>query len=108
MFLWKDFILPGFPDDACMAMNEGNTDLFEVPRWLRREQHIGPTYLKLEGQNPSGSFKDRGMSVAVSEVLRLQLNYPELGITGICCASTGDTSAAAAAYAAYARDRLDV
>ncbi len=107
VFEWRDFILPGFPYEACMALFEGCTDLFEVPDWLRNKLGIGPTFLKLEGQNPSGSFKDRGMSVAVSEVLRLQLGYPQLGITGVCCASTGDTSAAAAAYAAYARDRLD-
>lgn len=106
VFGWKDFILPGFPDEACMALNEGCTDLFEVPPWLQKELGLGKTYIKLEGQNPSGSFKDRGMSVAVSETLRLQLNYPDLKIEGICCASTGDTSAAAAAYAAYARDRL--
>lgn len=106
VFGWKDFILPGFPDDACLAMNEGRTDLYEVPKWLLNELQLGPTFLKLEGQNPSGSFKDRGMSVAVSETLRLQLHYPELGISGICCASTGDTSAAAAAYAGYAHDRL--
>lgn len=106
VFAWKDFILPGFPDEACLAMFEGNTDLFETPEWLRKELGVGPTFLKLEGQNPSGSFKDRGMSLAVSETLRLQIMYPELGITGVCCASTGDTSAAAAAYAAYARDRL--
>ena len=106
VFAWRDLILPEFPYEACLALFEGCTDLFEVPEWLRRELGIGPTYLKLEGQNPSGSFKDRGMSVAVSETLRLRMNYPELGITGVCCASTGDTSAAAAAYAAYARDRL--
>lgn len=106
VFLWHDFILPGFPEEACMAMHEGCTDLFELPEWLCKEQGLGPTFIKLEGQNPSGSFKDRGMSVAVSETLRLQLEYPDLGITGICCASTGDTSASAAAYAAYVRDRL--
>ncbi len=106
VFGWKDFILPGFPDEACMALNEGCTDLYEVPHWLQKELGLGKTFIKLEGQNPSGSFKDRGMSVAVSETLRLQMNYPELKIEGICCASTGDTSAAAAAYAGYARDRL--
>lgn len=106
VFGWKDFILPGFPDAACLSMNEGHTDLFELPGWLRRELGLGPAFIKLEGQNPSGSFKDRGMSVAVSETLRLQLMHPGLGIEGVCCASTGDTSAAAAAYAAYARDRL--
>ncbi|MBI1387520.1 MAG: pyridoxal-phosphate dependent enzyme [bacterium] len=107
VFAWKDMLLPGFPDEACLAMNEGNTDLFESPGWLIREMGLGPTYLKLEGQNPSGSFKDRGMSVAVSETLRLQLMHSDQGVTGVCCASTGDTSAAAAAYAAYARDRLE-
>jgi threonine synthase len=106
VFGWKDFILPGFPDDACLAMYEGCTDLFEIPQWLIKELGLGPSYIKLEGQNPSGSFKDRGMSVAVSETLRLQMNFPDLGIQGVCCASTGDTSASAAAYAAYARDRL--
>ncbi|MBD3267314.1 pyridoxal-phosphate dependent enzyme [bacterium] len=107
VFLWKDMILPDFPDQACLAVNEGCTDLFELPQWLLKELGLSSVFLKLEGQNPSGSFKDRGMSVAVSEVLRLQTEYPHLGITGVCCASTGDTSAAAAAYAAYARDRLD-
>ncbi len=106
VFLWRHFIIPNFPEEACMAMFEGCTDLFELPSWLRKEQGLGPTYLKLEGQNPSGSFKDRGMSVAVSETLRLQMEYPDLKINGICCASTGDTSASAAAYAAYAKDRL--
>ncbi len=103
VFEWREIILPEFPVEASMALFEGCTDLFELPLWLRKELGVGPTYLKLEGQNPSGSFKDRGMSIAVSEVLRLQMAYPELGITGVCCASTGDTSAAAAAYAAYAR-----
>lgn len=107
VFAWKDLILPGFPDEACLSMREGTTDLFQLPQWLQRELGLGPTFVKLEGQNPSGSFKDRGMSVAISETLRLQETYPDLGITGVCCASTGDTSAAAAAYAAYARDRLN-
>ncbi|MEW6236497.1 MAG: threonine synthase [Candidatus Omnitrophota bacterium] len=106
VFLWREFILPGFPEEACLAMHEGCTDLFEIPQWLCKEQGLGPTFIKLEGQNPSGSFKDRGMSVAVSETLRLQMDYPDLRINGVCCASTGDTSASAAAYAAYARDRL--
>ena len=107
VFLWKDLILPNFPDEICMAVNEGCTDLFELPKWLTKELGLPSVFLKLEGQNPSGSFKDRGMSVAISEVLRLQASYPDLKITGVCCASTGDTSAAAAAYAAYVRDRLE-
>ncbi|MDX9755053.1 MAG: threonine synthase [bacterium] len=107
VFLWNDLILPGFPDAACLALYEGCTDSFELPAWLTKKLGLGSVYLKLEGQNPSGSFKDRGMSVAISEVLRLQNTYPHLGIQGVCCASTGDTSAAAAAYAAYARDHLE-
>ena len=55
---------------------------------------------------PSGSFKDRGMCVAISEARRLQIQQPELGIKYVCCASTGDTSAAAATYSAYYRDML--
>lgn len=60
----------------------------------------------MEGQLPSESFKDRGMSVAISEALRLQQFYPHLKIQYVACASTGDTSASAAIYTAYVRDRL--
>lgn len=60
----------------------------------------------MEGQLPSESFKDRGMSVAISEALRLQKFYPKLKIRFVACASTGDTSASAAIYSAYVKDRL--
>lgn len=106
LFMWIDYLLPGFPKKAVASLREGFTDLFEPPRWLREKIGLRNLYIKMEGQNPSGSFKDRGMPVAVSEARRLQIYHPELGITHIACASTGDTSASAAVYAAYYRDKL--
>ena len=106
VWLWRDFILPGFPIEAIISLNEGQTDQFEVPGWLCREIGLKKLFIKMEGQSPSESFKDRGMPVAISDALRLQMEYPELGIVGVSCASTGDTSAAAAIYAAYRRDKL--
>lgn len=106
VFLWRQFLLPGFPEEAIVSLKEGQTDLFEIPQWLARETGVDKLYIKMEGQAPSESFKDRGMPVAISDALRLQRDYPELGIVGISCASTGDTSAAAAIYSAYVRDRL--
>ena len=107
---WVDFLLPGFPIDVKgnlpLSLHEGSTDLFVVPETLCKEIGLNKLYIKLEGQNPSGSFKDRGLPTAISEALRLQKEYPELGIKAVACASTGDTSASAAIYAAYS-DSLD-
>jgi len=77
-----------------LTLGEGFTPLVEAPRL---GQHIGVPrlHLKLEGLNPTGSFKDRGMVVAVSKAL-------EAGVRTIVCASTGNTSASAAAYGAAA------
>jgi threonine synthase len=106
VWLWRDFILPGFPERDIVSLKEGQTDLFEVPGWLGRELGLKNLFIKMEGQAPSESFKDRGMPVAVSDALRLRREHPKLGIAGISCASTGDTSAAAAIYSAYVRDKL--
>lgn len=106
VWLWRQFLLPGFPEKAIVSLKEGQTDLFEVPAWLGRDVGLNKLFIKMEGQGPSESFKDRGMPVAVSDALRLQQSYPKLGITGVSCASTGDTSAAAAVYSAYVRDKL--
>jgi len=106
VWLWRDFILPGFPVESIISLKEGQTDLFEVPDWLKRELGLNTLFIKMEGQAPSESFKDRGMPVAVSDALRLQSDYPDLGIKGISCASTGDTSASAALYSAYVQDKL--
>jgi threonine synthase len=76
-----------------VSLGEGGTPLRFAPRLSER---VGANvYLKLEGFNPTGSFKDRGMTMAVSKAL-------DEGSTTIICASTGNTSASAAAYAAVA------
>ncbi|MDP3785319.1 MAG: threonine synthase [bacterium] len=106
VWLWRDLILPDFPMKYIISLKEGQTDLFEIPDWLKRDVGLKNLFIKMEGQAPSESFKDRGMPVAISDALRLREDYPELGITGISCASTGDTSAAAAVYSAYVRDKL--
>lgn len=73
-----------------VSLGEGNTPLIEWDRW---EQST--IYLKLEGCNPTGSFKDRGMTVAVSQARHA-------GARAVICASTGNTAASAAAYAGRA------
>ena len=76
-----------------IAMGEGSTPLVRS-RYLGNELGCGELYFKLEGCNPTGSFKDRGMVLAVAKAM-------EMGSTAIMCASTGNTSASAAAYGAY-------
>lgn len=85
--------LPVSQSTPSLTLNEGNTPLLFLPR-LSEEWGI-ELYVKLEGLNPTGSFKDRGMVMAVAKA-------KEEGSTAIICASTGNTSAAAAAYAARA------
>lgn len=106
VFIWLPLLLPGFPKEFIISLREGFTDLFEIPDWLKRKIGLKNLFIKMEGQLPSESFKDRGMSVAISEALRLQQLYPYLKICFVACASTGDTSASAAIYTAYVRDKL--
>jgi threonine synthase len=77
-----------------LTLGEGSTPLVRA-RSLERETGIPEIWLKVEGQNPTGSFKDRGMVVAVARAL-------EDGARMVLCASTGNTAASAAAYAARA------
>jgi len=91
---YKDF-LPITLDTPLFTLGEGDTPLVRCDT-LAREIGCGELYLKLEGCNPTGSFKDRGMVVAVARAL-------EAGSKAIMCASTGNTSASAAAYAAGCR-----
>jgi threonine synthase len=87
--------LPVTPDTPVITLNEGATPLIELknlPRLVKKEVRL---FCKFEGLNPTGSFKDRGMTMAVSKAA-------EAGSRAIICASTGNTSAAAAAYAARA------
>ncbi len=85
--------LPIAADDPVISLNEGSTPLIPAPRLSER---IGVSaYLKFEGANPTGSFKDRGMTVAVSRAVAN-------GAEAVICASTGNTAASAGAYAARA------
>jgi threonine synthase len=89
---YKDF-LPITPKTPLFSLGEGDTPLVRCPS-LEKETGCGELYFKLEGCQPTGSFKDRGMVVAVAKAV-------EAGSQAIMCASTGNTSASAAAYAAY-------
>lgn len=87
--------LPVSEDTKLISLGEGNTPLIQlqnIPALLENKADI---YVKYEGLNPTGSFKDRGMTMAVTKAV-------EEGSKAIICASTGNTSASAAAYAARA------
>lgn len=87
--------LPVNDDTRLISLGEGNTPLLKlnnIPKLIGKDVDI---YVKYEGLNPTGSFKDRGMTMAVTKAV-------EEGSKAIICASTGNTSAAAAAYAARA------
>src|SRR6202158_2135379 len=87
--------LPVNSNTPVISLYEGDTPLLELvnlPKKIRRKVRI---LAKFEGLNPTGSFKDRGMTMAVTKAV-------EAGARAIICASTGNTSAAAAAYAARA------
>src|SRR3954468_15909510 len=88
--------LPLEDGDPVVTLNEGSTPLIHSPRLSERVE--ADVYLKFEGANPTGSFKDRGMTVAVSRA-------KGAGAEAIICASTGNTAASCAAYAARARMR---
>jgi threonine synthase len=85
--------LPLEGGDPVVSLNEGSTPLIEAP--VISERVGARVLLKLEGGNPTGSFKDRGMTVAVSRAAGR-------GVEAVICASTGNTAASAAAYAARA------
>lgn len=85
--------LPVTPDETVASLGEGNTPL--VPAPALSEKLRGEVWVKVEGANPTGSFKDRGMTVAVTKAANE-------GARAVVCASTGNTSASAAAYAVRA------
>jgi len=88
---YRDF-LPVTPATPLITLGEGDTPLVRS-RILEKELGCGELYFKLEGCNPTGSFKDRGMVVAVAKAM-------ENNSRSLICASTGNTSASAAAYGA--------
>src|SRR5829696_2619592 len=85
--------LPLEAGDPVVSLNEGSTPLVEAP--VISERVGARVWLKVEGANPTGSFKDRGMTVAVSRAAGR-------GAKAVICASTGNTSASAAAYSVRA------
>ena len=91
---YREF-LPVSSATPVISLGEGNTPLIYSPRLNERVGSGCDVFVKNEGVNPTGSFKDRGMTVAVSKAI-------ERGTRALICASTGNTSASAAAYAARA------
>ena len=91
---YREF-LPVTENTPVITLNEGNTPLIKADNLAKSIGINAEIYLKYEGANPTGSFKDRGMTMAVSKAA-------EDGAKAIICASTGNTSAAAAAYGAKA------
>ena len=90
---YKDF-MPINDFSKIVSLNEGGTGLHSCQR-LGKHLGVRRLYVKNEGENPTGSFKDRGMTVGVTKAV-------ELGVKSVICASTGNTSASLAAYAAKA------
>ena len=91
---FRELIMPGISDTDIVSQGEGNTPLLSRKRvadWAGMDELL----LKHEGHNPTGSFKDRGMTVALTQAKRINA-------TAVACASTGNTSSALASYAALA------
>ena len=93
--VWKYRVLLPFAEETKpVTINEGNTPLYRCDR-LAKSSGVDDLWVKHEGLNPSGSFKDRGMTVGVTKAV-------ELDVKGVACASTGNTSASLAIFAAKA------
>lgn len=93
---YKELVFPGIPDDEIVTRGEGNTGLYrKLPKKL--QAYVGATRLSLkhEGENPTGSFKDRGMTGGMTHAVMVEAS-------SVLCASTGNTSASMASYAALA------
>jgi len=95
----KEWVLPGIDENNVVSMYEGNTNLFWAQRY-GQELGLEDLWIKQCGNTHTGSFKDLGMTVLVSMVKEMLARGRE--IPAVACASTGDTSAALAAYAAAA------
>jgi len=95
----KEWVLPQIENDCIVTSGEGTTHLYDAKRWAD-SLGLANLYVKQCGVSHTGSFKDLGMTVLVSQVQ--QMRKKGIPIQAIACASTGDTSAALAAYAAKA------
>ena len=99
IYLYHEFIGPVIPLDSVIYLGEGHTPIVEANDFLQQKAGVR-FYVKNDGQNPSASFKDRGMASAMSYIHFLVQKGYVSDVLAIC-ASTGDTSAAAALYASY-------
>ena len=95
----REWVIPSLADENVVSMFEGNTNLFWAER-LGKQLGVPDLWIKLCGNSHTGSFKDLGMTVLVSVVKQMMAQGSS--VKAVACASTGDTSAALAAYAAYA------
>lgn len=96
----KEWVLPEIDSDDIVSAFEGNSNLFWAERFGKKHLGMNDLWVKSCGISHTGSFKDLGMTVLVSQVNRLRkMNRP---LVGVGCASTGDTSAALSAYCAAA------
>ena len=95
----REWVIPSIVDENVVSMFEGNTNLFWAER-LGKQLGVPDLWIKLCGNSHTGSFKDLGMTVLVSVVKQMMAQGSP--VKAVACASTGDTSAALAAYAAYA------
>ena len=91
---FRELVMPDASDEDLVTQGEGNTPLLARPR-IAAWAGVDHLLLKHEGHNPTGSFKDRGMTVAITQAKRINA-------TAVACASTGNTSSALASYAALA------
>lgn len=101
----REWVHPGIRDENVVSMFEGGTNLFWAQRY-GRELGVEDLWIKMCGNSHTGSFKDLGMTVLISAVKQMISDGKE--ISAVACASTGDTSAALAAYAAAAGIRAMV
>lgn len=95
----REWVMPTLADENIVSMFEGNTNLFWADR-LGQQLGVPDLWIKLCGNSHTGSFKDLGMTVLVSVVKQMMAQGSP--VKAVACASTGDTSAALSAYAAYA------
>jgi len=104
IYRYHEFIGPVIPLESVIYLGEGHTPLIKANSTLQEKIGV-PFYFKNDGQNPSASFKDRGMASALSYInFMVQKGY--LSDVLAICASTGDTSAAAALYASYLKPQI--
>ncbi|MBL7179500.1 MAG: threonine synthase [Desulfobacterales bacterium] len=104
IYLYHEFIGPVIPLDAVVYLGEGHTPVVEANAFMQEKAGVR-FYFKNDGQNPSASFKDRGMASALSYLNFLVREHRVSDVLAIC-ASTGDTSASAALYASFLQPRV--